>query len=120
HMSHLPVSEAGRSRTPQGPGFDPGSSTFRYDLSVVRMSVCPGSHDPQVTWHEKTVTGGHNSSSRCPVSPPSRYPAICGLLASKRGVWTIGLYPGQCLGTDSSSSDQSGMGPVLPVHLPSS
>ncbi|TBU39134.1 hypothetical protein BD309DRAFT_872921, partial [Dichomitus squalens] len=56
HVSHLPVSEDGCSRTPQGPGFDPGSSTFRYELSVVKVSVCPGSHDPQVTWHEKTVT----------------------------------------------------------------
>ncbi|TBU48056.1 hypothetical protein BD309DRAFT_854710, partial [Dichomitus squalens] len=56
HVSHLPVSEAGRFRTPQGPGFDPGSSTFRYELSMVKVSVSPGSHDPQVTWHEKTVT----------------------------------------------------------------
>ncbi|TBU29090.1 hypothetical protein BD311DRAFT_662149, partial [Dichomitus squalens] len=55
-VSHLPVSEAGRSRTPQGSGFDPGSSTFQYELSVVKVGVSPGSHDPQVTWHEKTVT----------------------------------------------------------------
>ncbi|EJF59480.1 hypothetical protein DICSQDRAFT_172075 [Dichomitus squalens LYAD-421 SS1] len=42
------MSEDGRSWTPQGPGFDPGSSTFRYELPVVK-----------VTWPEKTVTRSH-------------------------------------------------------------
>ncbi|TBU36862.1 hypothetical protein BD309DRAFT_877554 [Dichomitus squalens] len=56
HISHLPVSEDGRSCPSRGLGFDPGPSTFRYKLPAVKVSVCPSTHDPQVTWHEKTVT----------------------------------------------------------------
>ncbi|TBU51006.1 hypothetical protein BD310DRAFT_835616 [Dichomitus squalens] len=68
HISHLPVSEDGRSWPSRGLGFDPGPSTFRYELSVVKVSVCPSTHDPQVTWHEKTVTVVHHVAA-CPPTP---------------------------------------------------
>ncbi|TBU43043.1 hypothetical protein BD309DRAFT_865050, partial [Dichomitus squalens] len=57
HTSHLPVSNGGRSQPSRGLGFKSGCSGFQYKLSIIKVSVCLGAHDPQVTWYEKTVTG---------------------------------------------------------------
>ncbi|TBU43308.1 hypothetical protein BD309DRAFT_864547, partial [Dichomitus squalens] len=58
HTSHLPVSDHGRSQPLQGPGFKSGCSGFQYELSVVKVRICLSAHDPQVTWHRKTVIPG--------------------------------------------------------------
>ncbi|EJF55284.1 hypothetical protein DICSQDRAFT_176152 [Dichomitus squalens LYAD-421 SS1] len=53
HISHLPVSEDGRSWPSRGLGFDPGSSTFRYELSAVkrqRRGVVKGWEGSYVAW----------------------------------------------------------------------
>ncbi|TBU23417.1 hypothetical protein BD311DRAFT_673927 [Dichomitus squalens] len=74
HISHLPVSEDGRSWPSRGLGFDPGPSNFRYKLSAVKVSVCPSTHDPQVTWHEKTVTAPKSTRARtCCYSPADHH-----------------------------------------------
>ncbi|TBU37267.1 hypothetical protein BD309DRAFT_876752, partial [Dichomitus squalens] len=65
HTSHLSVSDDGRSQPSQGLGFKSGCSGFRYELSVVKVSVYLGTHDPQVTWYEKTVTFSISPISFC-------------------------------------------------------
>ncbi|TBU37108.1 hypothetical protein BD309DRAFT_877080, partial [Dichomitus squalens] len=56
HTSHLPVSDGGHSQPSPGLGFESGCSSFQYKSPVVQVRVCLGAHDPQVTWHRKTVT----------------------------------------------------------------
>ncbi|TBU51144.1 hypothetical protein BD310DRAFT_835178, partial [Dichomitus squalens] len=86
HTSHLLVSDYGRSQPSRGLRFKSGCSGSQHELSMAKVHVCLGAHDPQVTWHEKTVT---TPAFRCPLCTPP--PSLVGSI-SEQSLIIIEVY----------------------------